>query len=178
MGKLKIVRKVCVVGSDSEFPLDELDTQTIMLCSQTQSTPRLFLCSLCLRLCSFSGSHNQMRLTVPNKTHCFCSVLSSYKIIGFSSEEIKKNKKNCIFSPFMFFILKSKKAEEKRNFERILKINAIQQSHFLFQKVCHDQEYIRAMTFLLYGKPVSKGMKTLFGFFKIVLDTCPSPFFN
>jgi hypothetical protein len=27
---------------------------------QTQSTPQLFFCSLCLRLCSLSGLHNQM----------------------------------------------------------------------------------------------------------------------
>jgi hypothetical protein len=40
---------------------------------QAQSTtPRLFFCSLCLRVCSLSGSHNQMRLTVPTKTHCCC----------------------------------------------------------------------------------------------------------
>jgi hypothetical protein len=41
---------------------------------QTQSTPRLFFCSLCLRVCSLSGSHNQMRLTVPNaRINCCCS---------------------------------------------------------------------------------------------------------
>jgi hypothetical protein len=39
---------------------------------QAQSTPRLFLCSLCLRVCSLSDSHNQMRLTVRNDTHCCC----------------------------------------------------------------------------------------------------------
>jgi hypothetical protein len=39
---------------------------------QAQSTPRLFLCSLCLRVCSLSGSHDQMRLTVRNDIHCCC----------------------------------------------------------------------------------------------------------
>jgi hypothetical protein len=43
-----------------------------MFQKQAQSTPRLFICSLCLRVCSLSGSHNQMRLTVPTKTHCCC----------------------------------------------------------------------------------------------------------
>jgi hypothetical protein len=40
--------------------------------NQTQSTPRLFFCSLCFRVCSLSGSHNQMRLTVRNETNCCC----------------------------------------------------------------------------------------------------------
>jgi hypothetical protein len=39
---------------------------------QTQSTPWLFFCSLCLRVCSLSGSHNEMRLTVQNETLCCC----------------------------------------------------------------------------------------------------------
>jgi hypothetical protein len=48
--------------------------QMIFWCNlrQTQSKPRLFFFSLCLKVCSLSGSHNQMRLTVPTKTHCCC----------------------------------------------------------------------------------------------------------
>jgi hypothetical protein len=34
---------------------------------QAHITPRLFFCSLCLRVCSLFGLHNQLRLTVPTK---------------------------------------------------------------------------------------------------------------
>jgi hypothetical protein len=39
---------------------------------QAQSTPRLCFCSLCLRVCSLSVSHNQMSLTVPTNKRCCC----------------------------------------------------------------------------------------------------------
>jgi hypothetical protein len=43
-------------------------------------------------------------------------------------------------------------------------------TYFYFEK--------HAMTFLLYGKKVSKVMKTVFDFLKIVPDPCPSLLFN
>jgi hypothetical protein len=63
------------IWSDLIFENFAVQAWTISIlegCIQAQSTPRLFLCSLCLRVCSLSGSHNQMRLTVRNDTHCCC----------------------------------------------------------------------------------------------------------
>jgi hypothetical protein len=36
---------------------------------------------LCLRVCSLSGSHHQIRLTVPTKTHCCCFVLEQLSLV-------------------------------------------------------------------------------------------------
>jgi hypothetical protein len=42
-----------------------------LLSASSVNTPIIF-CSLCLEVCSLSGSHNQMRLTVATKTHYCC----------------------------------------------------------------------------------------------------------